>query len=248
MNACARVRAVAGRDGTVFEVLRAEAPLGLFPARCAEPGWARLWLVGTAGGPLGGDDVELRVEVGTGAALCVASVAASVALGGPAPSLLRVSVLVEPGGRLTWAPEPLVVTAHADHRVEVDLEAGTEARVWWRDELVLGRHGERPGRCVVAVRAALGGLPWLRHDLAVGPPGWDAGAVVGAYRVAGSILTNHDDGGGGPGTAQVGQAARLPLEAGGAFTVALAPDRPTLARLLPPVPVPRSPHAFAAHA
>jgi urease accessory protein len=246
VKACASVRAAAGRDGTVFELLRAEAPLGLFPARDAETGWAQLWLVGRAGGPLGGDDVELRVEVGTGAALCVGSVAASVALAGAAPSVLRVRVLVEPGGRLTWAPEPLVVTARAEHRVEVDIEAGTDTRVWWRDELVLGRHGERPGRCVVSLRADLGPVPWLRHDLAVGPPGWDAGAVLGPCRVAGSVLTNDVDGG-VPGTAPAGQAARLPLEAGGTLTVALASDRPTLARLLPSVPVPRSSHAFAAH-
>jgi len=266
VRACALVRAVAGPAGTAFEVLRAEAPVGLFPGSGAAPGWAQLWLVGTAAGPLGGDDVEVQVQVGAGAALAVGSVAASIALSGAAPSVMRVRVVVEPGGWLTWAPEPLIVTAGADHRVDVAIDAAAGAHVWWREELVLGRHGETAGRCVVALRAARDGVPWLRHELGIGVPGWDGGAVLGVYRTVGSVLATGrgaiedapvvapaaPEGGtieDAPVVApeQDGRVADLRLEAGGTLTVALARDRPTLLGLLPPVPVARRSHAPVAY-
>jgi len=223
------VRAV-GRDGcTVLEELRGEAPLALFPAAGPARGWARVWLVGSAGGPLGGDDVELRIEVEEGAALAIGSVAASVALSGASPSRTMVRARVAEGGSLVWAPEPLVVSSGADHHVDIDLVVAAGAFVWWRDELVLGRAGERPGACAVAQRADLGGAPWARHDLVIGAPGWDGGAVVGASRAVGSVLTTrrHD---GGPRRAG---AADLLLDAGGTLTVALASDHPSLDALLP---------------
>jgi urease accessory protein len=248
MKARAAVRAVAGRHCTVLADLRSEAPLGLFLGRSETPAWTQVWMVGSAGGPLGGDDVELRIDVGPGAALAVGSVAASVALAGSAPSATKIRVIVEPGGRLVWTPEPLIVTGRANHRVEVVIDAAADAHVWWRDELVLGRSGERPGRCTVALATELGGVPWLRHELAVGAPGWDGAAVVGAYRIVGSVLTT-DDTVDAPADLPAGEAAKLQLEAGGSLTLAMAPDRRTLDRLLPtgPAPDPRRSHAPLAH-
>jgi urease accessory protein len=240
------VCAVAGPRGTVLDELRGEAPIGLFPGPCATPGWAQVWLVGSAGGPLGGDDVELQIDVGAGASLAIGSVAASLVLAGAAPSTTRVRVVVRPGGRLAWTPEPLIVTGRADHRVDVHVDAAADARVWWRDELVLGRAGEQPGRCTVVHAAELGGVPWLRHEFGVGAPGWNGAAVVGEFRFVGSLLTTEDTAGVDPLALDAkGHAAELQLEAGGSITVALASDRMTLDRLLPARPgLPR----FAANA
>jgi len=235
-----RARAVLraeARDGcTVLEELRAAAPLGLYPSPGPAPGWAQVWLVGSAGGPLGGDDLELVVEVGDGAALAVGSVAASVALPGPAPSRLVVRAAVGPGGSLVWAPEPLVVTGRADHAVDVLLEVAGTAHLWWRDELVLGRASEPPGRCTLRQRADLGGGPWARHDLTIGAPGWDGGAVVGGHRAVGSVLRTSAC----AAPRACAAVADLQPAAGGTLTVALAPDRPTLEDLLPCPPSQRS--------
>src|SRR5579864_1156696 len=62
VHARAVVRAVVRRGRTVLDELRSEAPLGLFSGLDPEPGSAQVWLVGSAGGPLGGDDIELGVE------------------------------------------------------------------------------------------------------------------------------------------------------------------------------------------
>ncbi len=254
MHARALVRAVVRRGRTVLDELRSEAPLGLFPGLDPDAGSAQVWLVGSAGGPLGGDDIELAVEVGEDADLVVGSVAASLALAGTAPSIVRVRVVIGPRARLTWTPEPLIVTGRADHRVEVHIDAAADAHVWWRDELVLGRGDEQTGRCTLTLRADLGGVPWLRHEVAVGTPGWDGGAVLGPHRRIGSVLTTEDvadppvppdatrpSGGGSTARSSPdvgGSAARLSLEAGGSLTVALAPDRRALDGLLPIRPAP----------
>jgi len=237
---------VAGGGATVLAVLRSEAPLGLFPGPVPAPGWAQVWMVGSAGGPLGGDDVELRIEVEDGAALAVGSVAASVALSGTSPSLTSVHVVVGSEASLVWAPEPLIVTGRADHRVDVDLTAARDSRLWWRDQLVLGRAGERPGRCTLSYHADLGGRPWVRQQLAIGAPAWDAAAVVGGAKVVGSVLATDprsepgEDApdAGRPGRVASGRVAELRPAAGGTITLALAADRVTLDELLPRCPLP----------
>jgi urease accessory protein len=146
-----------------------------------------------------------------------------------------VRAVVERGAALVWAPEPLVVTGGADHRMEVTIDAAGGASVWWRDELVLGRAGERPGRCTVLLHADLGGAPWVRHELAIGAPGWDSGAVVGDTHIIGSVLMTAW----GP--------EGLHPQAGGTLSVAVADDRLSLQRLLPTPTFPRrSAHAPSA--
>jgi urease accessory protein len=217
-------------------------------------------MVGSAGGPLGGDDVELRIEVEDGAKLAVGSVAASVALSGASPSLTSVHVVVGSEASLVWAPEPLIVTGRADHRVDVHLTAAPDSWLWWRDELVLGRAGERPGRCTLSYHADLGGRPWVRQQLAIGAPAWDAAAVVGSAKVVGSVLATGnrldpgrprpaamdprhppavDPGCVAPGRTE-GRVAELRPAAGGTITLALAGDRVALDELLPRCPLPAS--------
>jgi len=180
-----------GRGGSRLAVLRGEPPL---LARRTGPRGADIGvhLVGGAAGPLGGDELELEVEVGPGAALRVATVAASIALPGATgrPSVLSVHATVGEGGRLDWLPEPLIAAAGCDHRAESTVELAAGARLVWREELVCGRHGEVGGDVGLDTSVRLGGRPLHRHELTVGPrePAWISPAVLGAARAFGSLL------------------------------------------------------------
>ena len=70
----------------------------------------------------------------------------------------------------------------------MDLAAG--AALVLRDEVVLGRHGERGGSCRTRLRADLAGAPLLRHELDVsGTDEVSLGpAVLVGCRTAGSLL------------------------------------------------------------
>lgn len=229
MRARARIGAEAdGRGGTRLALLRSEAPLVLRPTAEA------LYLVGGAGGPLGGDDLALEIQVGAGARLTIRTAAASVALPGAGPSEVAVQATVAAGGELEWLPEPVVAALGCVHHIrsEVVLEAG--ARLVWREELVLGRHGEGSGSVVTRAHVDLGGAPLLRHELALGPrhPSGAGPAVTAGARAVGSVLLVGD--GWAPNEpALLGPtAAVLPLAGGGAQVVALASCASGLRRLL----------------
>src|SRR3954452_19481377 len=75
-------------------------------------------LVGGAAGPLGGDRLRTRVEVGRAAQLRLRSVAASLAQPGRelgSTSDARVEVFVAANGALDWHPQPLVSVAGSNH-------------------------------------------------------------------------------------------------------------------------------------
>ncbi|MEU8074640.1 urease accessory protein UreD [Catellatospora citrea] len=192
MRALARIVAEAdGRGGTRLARLRGEPPLQLrhTPDGSAT---ATVHLIGSAAGPLGGDDLRIEIEVGEGAALCVRSVAASIALPGRdgAPSRTTVTATVAAGGELRWLPEQLVAAAGCRHQATSTVELAGGARLWWREELVCGRHDERPGDAVVSTAVDYDGGPLLRQSLTIGPgtPGWDGPAVLGGARATGSLL------------------------------------------------------------
>lgn len=185
MRALARVVAEADGDGVSrLTGLRSEAPLVLRETADA------LYLVSGAGGPLAGDDLVLEVDVGPGATLTVRTAAASVALGGGAPSRVRVEARVGAGGTLRWLPEPVVAARGCDHRMEATVDVAAGGRMTWREEIVLGRHGEPPGSVASRLAVDAGGTPLLRHELAVGPSAPHAGgpAIVGAARAVGTLL------------------------------------------------------------
>lgn len=226
----ARARVVAERDGrgaTRLAALRSEAPLVLRSTPDA------LYLVGGAGGPLGGDDLALDVTVGAGASLTVRTAAASIALPGAGPSEVRVTATVAAGGRLRWLPEPVVAVDGCDHHMEatVDLEDG--AVLVWREEVVLGRHGEAGGSVVTRARVDLAGRPLLRHELALGPryPAAGGPAVVAGARAVGSLVVAGLEAT-VPAIALGPTAAVLPLAGAGVQIVALAEGAVALRRQL----------------
>lgn len=187
MIARARVVAEQGPGGkSRITHQRSEAPLVLRATPEA------LYLVGGAAGPLGGDDLLLQIEVCPGARLTIRSVAASIALPdrSGAASRLAIEAEVGAGAFLDWAPEPLIAGKGCRHRTEAHVQAHSDARLIWREEYVLGRHGEDCGNLATRIDFEMGAAPMLRNELGVGPdsPGWDGPAVVGQAKALGSLL------------------------------------------------------------
>lgn len=129
----------------------------------------RATFVPTQAGPLAGDHDATRITVGPGATLVVEPVAATVALPGPARTVLELAITVRTDGRLVLDEAPLIVAAGADvhRRTTVELETGAVAAM--RESLVLGREGEGPGAVDSSLHATLGASPLLRDALRLGP-------------------------------------------------------------------------------
>lgn len=185
MIADARVLAVAGgHGGTRLARLRSAPPLALRATAEA------VYLVGAAAGPLGGDRLHLDVAVAPGASLHLRSTAATVTLPGPdgAASRLDVVASVAAGGLLVWEPEPTVCAAGSTHVVSARVQVAAAGTVVWRDEVVLGRHGEPPGTVRQRLWVDVEGRPVLRSDLALGAGAVDGPAVSAGARAVGSVV------------------------------------------------------------
>lgn len=194
---------VRGRAVSRVSALRSEPPFVMRPAPVETapwlPGWvlddravACVHLVGAAAGPVGGDDLSLDVHVGPDAGLVLHQVAASLLLPGPdgRPSRSQVTVHVAAGGVFAWLPGPLIAAKGCSHDAvtRVVLEPG--ARLLLREELLLGRHGEGPGRVTQRIRVTSADEPLLDQTLDVDPagPAGTSPAVLGGRRAVGSLL------------------------------------------------------------
>lgn len=158
--------------------LRSDPPLTLRPTGRAVGGAAvRVHLVGSAAGPLGGDDLRLDVRIGAGARLDVRSVAATMVHPGPsgAPSSLHTEVSVGRGGDLRWWPEPVIAVRGCDHRARTVVRLADGARLVWLEAGHLGRHGEAGGSLLQRLDVEVDGRPLLRSAVAAGPR-WPASA------------------------------------------------------------------------
>ena len=234
-----RVRATAwitAEAGGGLPRLRSQAPLVLRPTRDA------VYLVSAAGGPVGGDVLDLRIEVRTGAALRLRTVAASVALPGVdgAESVLAVHASVASGGVLEYLPEPMVVADGARHTTVIEADLAVGAALVLRDEIILGRHGESGGACRTRLRCDYGGRPLLRHDVVVdGADEVSLGpAVLAGHRAYGTLLAAGEIAVGsrasGPAATSRARAdvAVMPLAGPGVLVTAIAADSLELRRLL----------------
>jgi urease accessory protein len=248
VTASASIVAVAGPGGvTRLPVLASQVPLVLRRTPDA------VYVVGGAAGPIGGDELSLRISVAAGAFLRVRTAAASVALPGPdgLESVLRVSVSVGPGARLEYLPEPVVITAGARHATVVSVSLDEGASLLLRDEVLLGRHGENGGMARTALRVDYAGRPLLRQSLEVsgadqasrGPAVLSGHRAVGTLLHVGPTLDVRAKGSVAPidipvscgpeGTAsEARSAAVLPLAGPGVLVTAVAHDAVTLRRRL----------------
>lgn len=193
VRADARLVAVAdGRGGTALPVLAGDGPLALRRTRASGDGEASVTVVGAMSAPLGGDHIALTATVGPGARLRVGSAAATLALPGRSaePAHYAVRLTVADGATLHWLPEPLISAHGSDLRMTTTVELAPTARLVLREEQILGRSGEPPGRLTSRLTVHRAGRPLLDQELSYGPgaPGWDGGAVLGGHRAAGQLL------------------------------------------------------------
>jgi urease accessory protein len=177
----ARTTAVVEAGGVLGE-LACAPPLTLrqvhgSAARC------ELRLVGTAAGPLAGDDLALSLRLRPGAQATLRAVAASLAQGGRASLSMRAD-LAE-GTDLVADPGALIVCAGSRVDVRLELALGAGAAVDWRELVVLGRTGEPPGRATLRWDVTRCGRPVLRQV---------ADLSLAGHRVLASALISDPDG------------------------------------------------------
>ncbi|UNO38597.1 urease accessory protein UreD [Streptomyces sp. MST-110588] len=263
LRATARITARADADGvTRLPVLDGDGPLALRRIRsydtyhsCASRDphegsgdgsrphthQARVCVVGAMSAPLGGDRLRIEVTVEPGADLRVTAAAATVALPGRAGGAAYYDVVltVGEGARLEWLPEPLVSAAGSDLRMSTTVCLAPTARLVLREEQVLGRSGERPGRLRSRLTVRRAGRPLLDQETAYGDgvPGWDSAAVLGGNRATGQLLVAGPAPGEEPAEVRLlgedgGQGVRTPLAGPAALVTAVAPDALRLRRLL----------------
>jgi urease accessory protein len=165
----AEYRSGPGRPGSGFgsgrTVVRSIRGGHHFAARQTGPGVVHL--VGTAAGPLGGDDVTVAVQLRPGAVLAVRSAGATIVQpGGQVPgSILRLLLTVEDGARLDVACEPTVVCHRAEHEAVTELELTGDGQARLLEQVLLGRSNEPGGHWVGRTRLTRDGVPELRHTL-----------------------------------------------------------------------------------
>ncbi|MCZ4126207.1 urease accessory protein UreD [Streptomyces sp. H39-S7] len=255
VRAAARIVAAAdGRGGTALPVLAGQGPFALRRTRSTGRG-AQVTVIGAMSAPLGGDRLELSAEVGAGADLTVRSAAATLSLPGAGgePATYDLRLGVEEDAVLRWLPEQVIAAAGSDLRMTAWIELAAGARLVYRDEQVLGRAGEPPGRLSTRLTVRRAGEVLLDQELSFGPgvPGWDGPAILHRYRAVGQLLLVSpefvqelpqaailaaDPGG--------GQAVRTPLAGPAVLVTAVAPDALCLRRLLDAM----TPHADGAGA
>ena len=188
-----------GADGLRSDVRLTVGPDGAHGVRVQEMtgrapvAWRRtrdaVYMVGTAASPVGHDDVSISVRVLAGGSLTLRSAAASVLWSGTG-TRQGVHVTVDAEAELVWSPEPLIATAGCSHRQSVCVELHPTSRLRWQELVILGRHGESPGRIESLLRITVAGAPLLHHAVEVGSAhaGWDGPAVLGSTKVLGQLV------------------------------------------------------------
>ena len=178
------IRTAAGRARLT---LTGDGPLAPRLLQVEENG-ARVGLVATSALLLGGDHVEIDVEVGPGAWLEIVETAGTVAYDAAgAPSSWQVRIRIADGGLLIWHAEPFVVSRGANVRRSTEIHLAEHAVACLRESLVLGRTGETGG----AVRSTLSAWhlqrPLLAEDLDLTQPERGLPGIIGSARVLDTV-------------------------------------------------------------
>jgi urease accessory protein len=173
--------------GGVLGALACAPPLTLRQIRSDDVDRCELRLVGTAAGPLAGDDLSLSLRLRPGARGTLGATGASLAQGrgGGEAAVLSIRAELATGASLVADPGALVVCAgsRVDVRLELVLAAG--AAVEWRELVVLGRTGEPAGLATLRWDVTRLGRPVLRQFTDLSDP---AGLLTAGRRVLACAL------------------------------------------------------------
>ncbi|WP_406504956.1 urease accessory protein UreD [Streptomyces sp. NBC_00212] len=192
VTSVARIVAVPDpRGGTALPMLHGRR--ALIPRRLNASGtYARVALTGAVSAPLGGDRLGLHIDVRTGARLHLDTIGSTLALPGPHGGTATNDVLlrVEDDAELYYQPDPLISVKGSDLVTTTRAELAPRARLVLREEQVLGRTSEPPGRLRTRLAVKLAERPLLDQELSLGPgaPGWSGPAVLADYRMTGQLL------------------------------------------------------------
>ncbi len=175
----------------MLEVVDCAPPLTLRRVRSDSPHTCTLCLVGTAAGPLAGDDLELCLHLLPGAHAGLIATGANIAQGRgvQVPARLSMRAQVDAGARLRAEPGALIVCEGSRVDVHLDLALAADASVDWRELVVLGRAGDRPGAATLRWDVTVAGRPLLRQYLDLADPElrtWPG--MLGDARVLASAL------------------------------------------------------------
>lgn len=172
---------IGGGDGAVrLDDVRSEPPLSL------RRSGGRLLVVGSAAGPVGGDELHLHLRITPGTCVSIGTAAATILWPGPAGerSTSTVTIDVGIGADVEWAPCPTVSVRGSNHRslTLVRLAPGARCRVV--EEIVLGRGDEEAGTLDASIRIERDELPVVHHREQFGQhvPGWGSTTSVGSAR------------------------------------------------------------------
>jgi urease accessory protein len=232
------VRAAATLDVGAGELRWRDAP----PVVLRPTGGAGVHLVQAAGGPLGGDDLRLSVQLRKDSELRLSSAGASVVLPGSGdhsgqPARWRVELAAAAGAAVRWTPEPTVVCAGASYHGSVRARLHPDSTMILRELVVLGRSGEVGGRCRTELAVTIGDRPLVRHESVL--DGADAElsgpAGTGGHRVLGTLLVAGRDTPPAAECAEIGAElswAMLPLDGPGYLVLALGASVTTVAAAL----------------
>jgi urease accessory protein len=242
VHATARMVAAARSGTTTLPVLTGDGP---FELRSLRPhgNQARVCIISTMIAPLGGDRLRIEATAGHGAALHITSATATIALRGPTceHATYDVHLTVEDQAQLHWLPKPLICAAGSNLRQSWTINLAPTAQLVLREEHILGRTGEPPGRVATRLTVRRGGRTLLDQQTEYGPgtPGWDGPAVLADHRATGQLLIVDPAFENNPAaihllgdTPQSGQGVLAPLAGPAVLATAVAPDSLRLRRLL----------------
>lgn len=238
MKARAEICVELDRTGHSRVWLQSQAPLVLRRTGL-RTGRPSVHLLGGAGGPLGGDELSLRVRLGPGAALTLRSVAAMIAQPDAQrrTSTAAVDIELAEGADLDGALEPLVMTRSARHMQSTSLKLTSGATALWREVTVLGRHDEESGSVQQRLAVELAEADVLVQTQSFGPDaprGWSGPAGLAGARVVGSLL---GVGGDLPYAVATTTSATMSVRDGVWLRTALGADVRMVDRALSPGPV-----------
>ena len=147
-----------------------QPPLTVRQVRSDEAGTCALCLVGTAAGPLGGDDLTLDITLRPGARATLQATGASLAQGAGGHRVVRTQVTLGAGASLTARPAPVIAGIGSRVDIAVAIDLAENATVEWHELLVLGRTGEAPGAVTMRWDVTLAGRPLLRQYVDLADP------------------------------------------------------------------------------
>lgn len=170
VHATARIRAFSVGEATALPVLAGDGPFDLRRDR-PHGNQARVCILGVMSAPLGGDRLCLQATAEPGAHLRITTAAATIALRGPTPAhaTYDVYLTVAEHASLHWLPEPLISAARSNLRQTCTVDLAATARLVLREEQVLGRAGEPPGRLSIRLTVRRDGRLLLDQQADYGP-------------------------------------------------------------------------------